>query len=53
MGGEGTSGYHEDHHNYDDDAMVMLIMMTSFIALCLSMYYWLPWAHEENQEKIQ
>ena len=27
MGGGGTSGYHEDYHNYDDDVMVMLIMI--------------------------
>ena len=53
MGGEGTSGYHEDHHNYDDDAMLMLIMMTFFYDFAVINLHWLLWAHEENQEKIQ
>ena len=53
MGGEGTSGYHEDHHNYDDDAMLMLIMMTFFYDFVVINLHWLPLAPEENQEKIQ
>ena len=38
MEGGGTSGYHDDYHNYDDDVMVMLIMRTSFITSWLSIY---------------
>ena len=47
MAGGGTSGYHDD----DDDGNVDYDdLFYHFVVINL---HWLPWAHEENQEKIQ
>ena len=52
VGGEGTSGYHEDHHDCDvNDGNVDYDDLSCYFVVINN--YWLPWAREENQEKIQ